>query len=157
MDYGLAAHRLFEAAARGGLPADPGAYVLRLLREADLEEGLAGEVTAALDALTSSSLWQQLQESEAVYTEVPLARPARSGDRPGVLRGVIDLIYRTPEGWKIVDYKTDAVPSDDVARAVVDRYSRQVQAYADHWETVTGEPVTEKGIWLTAVGRFRSV
>jgi hypothetical protein len=64
---------------------------------------------------------------------------------------VIDLIYRVDAtgvgaGWKVVDYKTHR----DVTPELMARFTRQVDAYADHWEAVSGEPVVERGLWLAA-------
>ena len=64
------------------------------------------------------------------------------------------LLYRTDSGWKLVDYKTDAAPDDNAVSTLLDRYSDQVRTYASQWESITGEPVAEKGIWLTDGGRW---
>jgi ATP-dependent helicase/nuclease subunit A len=77
-----------------------------------------------------------------VHTEVPFA----GGTGKSVRRGVIDLVYRVDGGWKIVDYKTHIQLTPELTQ----RFSRQVAAYADHWETVSDEPVVERGLWLAA-------
>jgi len=58
---------------------------------------------------------------------------------PTVLQGVIDLVYRTPEGWEVVDYKTD--DTEGRLDALIEAYAPQVTAYARHWRRLTGEPV----------------
>ena len=74
------------------------------------------------------------------YTEVPFAVRMDGEDGvPLVLQGVIDLVYRTPQGWEVVDYKTD--DSEGRLEALVEAYAPQVKAYAREWGRQTGEAV----------------
>ncbi|MDA0333669.1 MAG: UvrD-helicase domain-containing protein [bacterium] len=145
--FGTVVHRLFESAVLGHLPVDDAAelqYAQRLLAE----EGLDGAETAsaaqqALAAFRSSAIWHELRQAAAeVYVEVPFASMA--GDT--IHRGVIDLVYRVPGGWKIVDYKTHRAPTPE--RMAL--FAQQVGAYAAHWEAVSGQSVVERGIWLVS-------
>ncbi|HEX5615372.1 MAG TPA: UvrD-helicase domain-containing protein [Acidimicrobiia bacterium] len=61
------------------------------------------------------------------------------GDR--TLEGYVDLLYRTPHGIVVVDYKTDAVHGDDDLDAKLARYRLQGAAYAVAVAAATGEPV----------------
>ena len=58
-----------------------------------------------------------------------------------LLEGFVDLLLRSPDGLVVVDYKTDAVTSDDELDAAVGRYSIQGAAYALALEAALGEPV----------------
>jgi ATP-dependent exoDNAse (exonuclease V) beta subunit len=61
------------------------------------------------------------------------------------VRGVIDLVYRVAEGgWKIVDYKTEAVDTL--------HHGAQVESYARYWERISGDRVAAKGLWSTKQG-----
>ena len=53
---------------------------------------------------------------------------------PKVINGTIDSVYRTADGWKIVDYKTDIDVSPAMLQA---RYADQLKAYADAWRRFT--------------------
>ena len=156
-EYGSAIHRLFDAAVQGRLPVDETPYIHRLLEEAEVPPAFVEDAQNALDAFRASSIWEEIQIAEAVYTEVPFAVPDEEEEIPGVLRGVIDLVYRVSDGWKLVDYKTDAVSEDGDIKALVDRYVPQVDAYARHWCDVTGEKISEKGFWLTEAGCWQGV
>ena len=93
----------------------------------------------------ASVIWRELERAVGdVHAEVPLA--SQEGDT--VRRGVIDLVYRVGDaaGWKIIDYKTHPV----MTPALTERFTRQVEFYAEHWEAVSGEPVVERGLWLAA-------
>lgn len=58
-----------------------------------------------------------------------------------VLEGIVDLLYRDDDGLVIVDYKTDAVPTEALERRVT-HYRPQLAAYAAAVEAATGEPVS---------------
>ena len=151
--YGTAIHRIFDDAIHDRLPADPTAYVKRRLDEAGAGPELLPCALDALQHFRNSEIWTELRASEKVYTEVPFAisQPKK------IIRGVIDLVYDSPAGWKLVDYKTHAVKTDREARALCERSADQVNAYAEHWARFTGEPVSAKGLWLTERREFRGV
>jgi hypothetical protein len=67
------------------------------------------------------------------------------GRIPTVLRGVIDLVYRAADGWRIVDYKTDRVEGG--VAELVERHGAQLGAYVHAWRTATGETPTRAGIF----------
>jgi ATP-dependent helicase/nuclease subunit A len=58
-----------------------------------------------------------------------------------VVEGYVDLLVRTPAGLTIVDYKTDRWPTGDDRALPLDRYRRQLAAYAVAIEAILGEPV----------------
>ncbi len=69
-------------------------------------------------------LWAEINAAER-YHEVPYAMP---GDR-----GIIDLLYRSSDGWVIADFKTDELRSEAEVEAAIQRrgYDWQVQRYAE--------------------------
>ncbi len=71
------------------------------------------------------------------HRELFVAAPI--GDR--VLEGYVDLLVRLPKGWLIVDYKTDAWRSGADRGERIDRYRRQLAAYALALEQILGEPI----------------
>jgi len=71
------------------------------------------------------------------WREVPVAAPI-----DGVLlEGFVDLLVETPDGYVIVDWKTDAVGSDTEIDAALARYRLQGGAYALALESVLDRPV----------------
>jgi ATP-dependent exoDNAse (exonuclease V) beta subunit len=69
-----------------------------------------------------------------------------------VLEGFVDLVYREDDGsLVVVDYKTDAVPSDAVSSRV-DYYRPQLVAYADCLTAATSAPVTSRLLFLNPGG-----
>lgn len=144
-DYGVVVHQLFEDAVLGHIPASPNGYIQRIVKEAGLQSEFAHDAAAALERLRISTLWQEIAEADRVFTEVPLGAVDEDG---AAVRGVIDLVYRVNGDWKIVDYKTDAAPTQaDVERLLL-RYEPQVREYADYWHRITGEKVGRASIWF---------
>ena len=102
------------------------------LRPFALESGLTDEdeIRAAmqesrrlLERLRAHPLFTELDSAER-HHEVPYFSPEG--------RGIIDLLYRTIEGWCIIDFKTDEARSDEEARAIIagKEYNLQVARYA---------------------------
>ena len=58
------------------------------------------------------------------------------------LEGFIDLLYETPSGLVIVDYKTDRVPGEAELETAIARYRLQGAAYALALQEALGRPVT---------------
>jgi ATP-dependent exoDNAse (exonuclease V) beta subunit len=81
-----------------------------------------------------------------VHVEVPFAvRLAPTSDGPPtILHGVVDLVYRTGDGWRILDYKKDQAAADD--RVLRERYGVQLAQYGSAWERVSGGNVGSTGL-----------
>jgi ATP-dependent helicase/nuclease subunit A len=149
--YGTVVHRLLEHVVKGRLAElddkATAVYVRYLLASQslpDMDTTSATEAAlGALHAFRKSEIWKELGEAAGVvHTEVPFAE----GKGKRVRRGVIDLVYRVDGGWKIVDYKTYIELTPELTK----RFTRQVTEYAEHWETISGEAVVERGLWLAA-------
>ena len=103
------------------------------LRPFALESGLTDpkEIHAAiqesrrlLERLRAHPLFAELDSAER-HHEVRFDLPEG--------RGIIDLLYRTPSGWCIIDFKTDEVRSDAEAQSAISQngYNHQVARYAE--------------------------
>jgi ATP-dependent exoDNAse (exonuclease V) beta subunit len=68
--------------------------------------------------------YAEIEQADRLH-EVPYALPNDTG--------VIDLVYRSSEGWTIVDFKTDEVRSLEEMRDTIEReqYAEQVRRYID--------------------------
>lgn len=157
--YGTVIHQIFDDAINMRLPDDPTPYVIHLLNEAGADAEFLPNALDALQHFYNSEIWTEIQASETVYTEVPFAisQAANNASPNEIIRGVIDLVYRLPRGWKIVDYKTNVVKTDEDVQALCEQTADQVNTYAKHWANFTGETVIAKGLWLTERREFRAV
>lgn len=82
------------------------------------------ETTRLLERFHAHPLCAEIRDAES-YHEVPYTLPND--------RGIIDVLYRSSEGWTIVDFKTDELRSEAEIRDTIRRegYDKQVQSYAD--------------------------
>jgi ATP-dependent helicase/nuclease subunit A len=141
--WGTLVHGLLEHAMR--FPEATEADLRRLalwltVEEPDLRPHI-DQAVATVGHVSRAGFWTAARASAEVHEEAPFAVADRVGDQPGVLLGVLDLVYRDAAagGWRIVDYKTD------VSGAVTDlaaRYSGQMRAYEEAWSALAGGPVT---------------
>ena len=102
-------------------------------------EGVANrtEVIAALARQAVESKVAREASSGEFWRELWVAAPV--GDH--LIEGYVDLLYRSPDGLVIVDWKTDHVEGDDHVQAKLARYRLQGASYAAAVEAATGEVV----------------
>jgi ATP-dependent helicase/nuclease subunit A len=97
----------------------------------------AREIGRRVRAALDSGLVREAVRSGRYWREMYVGIPVGSG----VLEGFIDLLFETPEGLVIVDYKTDRLegPGDD--DGLLERYRLQGASYALAVERALGRPV----------------
>jgi ATP-dependent helicase/nuclease subunit A len=106
--------------------------------EAQMQE----DAVTAVQSVMEAPFWSRLLAAEQRFAEVPICFPA-VGKPPVIVNGIVDLALRFPDGWEIVDYKTDL---GDIGQLTA-MYAEQVRLYADCWEKITGEVVRFAGIY----------
>jgi ATP-dependent exoDNAse (exonuclease V) beta subunit len=156
VEWGEDMHALLEAAMRTP-DADLAALARSLSRVREYDDDRVDALLASVRTVQQSTIWNRALASQRRLAEVPLvmassavaAGPAFSNVR----RGVIDLAFREPTGWVIVDYKTDRVDHKSLVKTV-EYYRPQVQTYADAWQTLLDEPVHEVGLFFTRMNRY---
>ena len=150
--WGTLIHGLLEHAMRHR--DAPRNDLERLARWLTVEhEDLRPAIPTALDtveAVMGSEIWREAQASGDLHVEVPFAVLLEmwAGPEKGsgsVLRGVIDLVYRAADGWRIVDYKTDRVEGG--IAELLERHGLQLGSYVNAWHVVTGEAPARAGIF----------
>jgi ATP-dependent helicase/nuclease subunit A len=152
MAWGNLVHGLLEYAARG--PQRGRAHLDRLARWFTMEQpelrAVIPDALEVVERVVASDLWQRAMAAEERLAEVPFAvKVPGDGAPPIILHGVIDLAFRTADGWELVEYKTDQV---DLA-TLVDLYGDQVRQYAKHWAELTGAPVKFAGLYSVREGQ----
>lgn len=130
------------------------------LEEQGLSTSLVEEALATVRSVTESVIWRRARSASRFFVEVPFTRLLEPGAEgatlPTILRGVIDLAFEEPDGWVIVDYKTDAVTSEHLGQ-LVDHYRPQVDTYSRQWEQIVGQPVKERGLYFVRFGIYQPV
>jgi ATP-dependent helicase/nuclease subunit A len=166
--WGTLVHRALELAAGEPDPGKIRTIVLDLLTAASVEDERitredADELMELVERMRSSELWRRAEAGSRKLVEVPFSlslpddqfREAFGrGDGQAAqqtVHGVIDLVFETPEGWVVADYKSDTLGDDEETRlARVDLYREQVDLYAAAWERITGTTVCERVLYFTA-------
>jgi ATP-dependent helicase/nuclease subunit A len=125
MSWGRVVHRLLEAAMRDP-SLDLRAYAVNLLAEEERPETEVEELVRAAEAVRGSRLWERARTSSRRLVEVPFAAEVSrrdlgrtEGPERIVLSGAIDLVFEEPDGWVLVDYKSDTVTPENFDGLVV--------------------------------------
>ena len=159
MEWGSIVHSALEVAARGAdddrLEIACRGLLLDFERPLDTngEPAELAELLALVHGMARSEIWKRALRSGHYLVEVPFAISDVDEGATAIAEGVIDLAFREPAGWVIVDYKTDAIANTDVWQQRTELYRRQVNLYADFWEQLTGEAVVERVLVLTSTGQ----
>ena len=155
-EWGEVLHTLLEAAIKQP-EAEFRGLAITALESEDLPLTLVESVVTTVQHVIDSDLWKRARRAQRCLAEAPLAMsiPATesSNGLPTVLRGVIDLAFLESTGWVIVDYKSERVEADDIP-ALVTYYKPQIEAYAQAWAKVVGQPVVESGLFFTHIGKY---
>jgi len=157
-EWGTVMHSLLQAAM-----INPAADLTSLAEAAADEQRLDPDLSEAavttVRSVMASEIWQRAARSPRRLVEAPFQRLSEPRSEDGgplpemILRGVIDLVFLEPDGWVIVDYKTDRRPADQLSD-LVERYREQVRLYGEAWENLTGEKVAEAGLFFTHSGTY---
>jgi ATP-dependent helicase/nuclease subunit A len=156
VEWGTAIHFLLQAAME-----NPGADLHGLARTGLVEQGLdanlAGTAVKTVNSVMKAEIWQRAVASGRRLAEVPFAiLLAEEAPVPVLIRGSIDLVFKEPDGWVIVDYKTDSLPGGKTD-PLVRKYAPQVRLYAESWERITGEKVKEMGLYFSRANVFETI
>ena len=151
-EWGSVIHLLLQT-AMSAPAADLGSLARAALSEQGLDSALAEDALETVASVTKSEIWKRALESPRRMVEAPFQRlvpdeGANGPTRGTILRGVIDLAFLEENGWVIVDYKTDRVAKERMPE-LADLYRPQVISYAEAWKQITGETVSEVGLYFT--------
>lgn len=153
-EWGTVIHLLLQNAMEYP-DADLGALAQAALIEEGLDPERAGEAIEIVKSVTRSQIWNRALASESRFVEVPFQTLEDPDvEEPKVIRGVIDLVFLEPEGWIVVDYKTDDTTKRSVDE-LIGHYRKQVEIYAREWSKCTGRQVHEKGLYFTKTDEYR--
>jgi ATP-dependent helicase/nuclease subunit A len=145
--WGNAVHRCMEALGRGRRGESLRVFAAAVAREEGLSAEHASELLPLIERAAESEAWKTLVASGVVNSELTVMRALRADGVETITEGKIDAAALGPDGWRVVDWKSDVV--DDAAW--LDRsakYRRQVAAYVQLLTELSGQ---------TAVGSVERV
>jgi ATP-dependent helicase/nuclease subunit A len=137
--WGTLIHGLLEHAMRHErvTRADLRRLALWLTVEKPQLRAVLDEAVDTAIAVSQAEFWAQAKAAEhSVETPFMVA-----GEERGILTGVIDLLFRDGDGWRVVDYKTDVAQSGDKYGEQLAAYQRALDACAVQTTGAAVQPV----------------
>jgi ATP-dependent helicase/nuclease subunit A len=97
------------------------------------------EALDTVGAVSGAEFWKEARASAECHEETPFGMRIASGAVTKLLTGIIDIVYRTGESWRLLDYKTDTQGPDADLRL---KYGAQIDAYENAWGRIVEAKVT---------------
>jgi ATP-dependent helicase/nuclease subunit A len=119
-------------------------HLIPLLESLALDSGLATpeqrieavrRVRELIERFCAHPLREEIDHADERHHEVSYSR--MNGNRSET--GYIDLLYRKGNEWFVVDFKTDAVRSEDQYKKLAETYSQQLERYAGAVKQLLGQ------------------
>ena len=132
---------------------------------ADKAREVAFEFRDGIEAFCNSPKCEAIVESfkeGTARSEKPIVFSVYiNGDKgdTALVQGIIDLIYKTGEGYQILDFKTDrlvGMSADERAKEALERHAFQLNSYAAACEE-DGIKIAHKYLYLVRYGEFVEV
>lgn len=145
-DLGTAVHHcLARAGARGVVEQTDVSSIL-----SNWGVGNTVDNAAVVAQLTAFHAWcNERWPGCQTFVEVPIEANRPDGTR---VRGRIDLLLQSPNGWILVDHKSNPGGSDRNEELALE-HGPQLAAYAEALVAATGTPVTEQWLYLPVAAR----
>jgi ATP-dependent exoDNAse (exonuclease V) beta subunit len=86
-----------------------------------------------VEAVSGAAFWKEARASVECHEETPFGMRVEGGAATKLLTGAIDLVYRTDDGWHLLDYKTD---THGLAADLRTKYGPQIDAYEKAWSRI---------------------
>lgn len=155
-EWGTFIHSVLEKVVQG---KDVERFIPNLAFQYEFDEDQIKKAFWIVESFKASDLYQEVKTSQAVYTEWPFYFDLIPGDegytalfgeekKTKRLKGFIDLVYLTEEGWKIVDYKTDLYLYQEDKEKLEYFYQEQIDQYKIIWELLMKEKVHSANIYF---------
>jgi ATP-dependent exoDNAse (exonuclease V) beta subunit len=137
--WGTLVHGLLEHAMRhrAATREDLRRLAMWLTVEEPQLRAVIDEALDTVQAVAAGAFWAEAKASPECHEEAPFSVLDEREGVPTVLTGVVDLVHRAGEGWRIVDYKTDRD-----AAALPAKYAGQIAEYERAWRRFVTEAVT---------------
>ena len=138
-------------------PNNPGLH--NLLENMAVNEGIAqkvvrdaavSEATELLSRLFNHPVYKEINEVEEKFHEVPFSVIVSGYPKTGY----IDLLYRSKDTWKLIDFKTDAIQSEKQKNQLIEEYSCQIRQYKEVLREIQGIDSTASICFLDNQGKI---
>jgi ATP-dependent helicase/nuclease subunit A len=148
MAFGSVVHRCLELLGCGAPEESLESIISCAAADYELDSKWLPEVKDAISKVLQHELWIRGKAALQSLHEFSFTLTKRKEDCPvQVIKGVIDYVFEEPDGWVIVDYKTDTFEPEHMDE-FVSFYRPQVMAYVQEWESTFGYKVKEAGLYF---------
>jgi ATP-dependent helicase/nuclease subunit A len=151
-ELGRLVHRLLEWVPLEDVDKGRAARV-RAMAEAlapsfGLDAETAARAAAQVERALSLPVMDRARRSPRAWRELALWFP----DGAHLVEGIVDLVFEEEGQLVVVDYKSDAI-AEDQALAQAAHHAPQLQLYGRGLAQAAGQPVRERLVLFTAIGR----
>ncbi len=168
---GTLMHRFMQCADYSLAAEDVAGEIKRLTESGIFSEHEAKSLDmASLSAFFESDIYKRMSKSPNVsrersfivkFSDIDDSEIQRTvgiravyGGTDGMMQGIADCIFEEPDGYVIVDYKTDRVQSMD---ELVMRYSMQLSLYKAAFDVILDKPVKSCYIYSLRLARGEEI
>lgn len=113
------------------------AFTIAVGRDEGLSPVECEDLARVIEEVEASQVIGRMRSSGELRMELTIMQSAREGERVVVTEGVLDAAALTPEGWEVVDWKSDDVADEEWGQRI-GTYDRQVSAYCDMLNALSG-------------------
>ncbi len=131
---------------------DPGETLRRAERVCERRDVPLDDVLDDLERALDHPLLERARESAQHFFEMPLVLHRSSNGSREIIEGQADLVFEEPQGWVVVDFKSDREFDPELQRS----YQQQVALYAEML-SAAGARVREAWLLYTHSGEARAV
>jgi ATP-dependent helicase/nuclease subunit A len=135
--WGRAVHRSLEALGRGRTGDSLRAFVGAVAADEELDAAMAADLLPLIERTAASDAWKALVATGMPRVELTVMRRTENDGVETVTEGVIDAASIGPEGWRVLDWKTDLAEGAEWGDRHA-RYTKQVDAYVQMLVSLTG-------------------
>jgi ATP-dependent helicase/nuclease subunit A len=164
-DKGDSVHRFLRYATLvpGMSESDVAAHIDELVARgtisAEDKANISPRIIRGISKMTDSDFFNDMMFSDSILKEKSLYTSAKSTDfianessKDMLVRCVVDIAYKTDEGYVVADYKTDNITEDGISEAI-EKHKSQVETYSKCFEDVYGVPVVASYLVMLSIGQ----
>ena len=131
---------------------DPDETLRRAERVCERRDVPLDDVLADLERTLEHPLLERARSPRTTVFEMPLVLHRSSNGSSEIIEGQADLVFEEPQGWVVVDFKSDRELDPELQRS----YQQQVALYAEML-SAAGAHVREAWLLFTHSGEARAV
>lgn len=135
---GTAVHEAMELLLDPSRTPPPGAAEAVVAAAAELDAAGTAEAVALVERLLAHPVVARARAARRRFVELPVLFRDEALEGAPLVEGKIDLLFEEEDGWVVVDWKTDRVPTGESRAVRAALYAPQLESYARALVAVLG-------------------